>query len=136
MPSLFFHFLSAFPSPSLSHVLPNFPSIHPCLHSFPLLVCVGLTSEGDGQGESEVLDWLEEVEEGGSDWLNSFFTFLYGLINPLEPLEENEHSTSGGVVEAQEEDEEDEDEGRVRRRGAKDDGNQGQKIVIVGLHNQ
>lgn len=77
------------------------------------------------------------MEEGGSDWLNGFFTFLYGLINPLEPLEEEEHSTSGGVVEAQEEDdEEDKDEGGVRRRGAKDDGNQGQKIVIVGLHNQ
>lgn len=102
---------------------------------FPL-VCVGLTSEGDGQGESEVLDWLEEVEEGGSDWLNSFFTFLYGIINPLESLEEEEHSTSGGVREAQEDDEEDEDEGGVRRRGAKDDGNRGQKIVIVGLHNQ
>lgn len=100
------------------------------------LVCVGLTSEGDGQGESEVLDWLEEVEEGGSDWLNGFFTFLYGLINPLESLEEEEHSTSGGVVKAQEEDEEDEEDGGVRRRGAKDDGNQGQKIVIVGLHNQ
>lgn len=74
------------------------------------------------------------MEEGGSDWLNGFFTFLYGMINPLE--EEEEHSTSGGVGEAQEEDEEDEDEGGVRRRGAKDDGNQGQKIVIVGLHNQ
>ncbi|TKS80398.1 Aspartyl/asparaginyl beta-hydroxylase [Collichthys lucidus] len=96
----------------------------------------GLTSESDGQGESEVLDWLEEVEEGGSDWLNGFFTFLYGLINPLESLEEEEHSISRGVMEAQEEDEEDEDEGGVRKRGAKDDGNQGQKIVIVGLHNQ
>lgn len=120
------------PSPSLPHVvLPNFPSPLP-------LVCVGLTSEGDGQGESEVPDWLEEVEEGGSDWLNGFFTFLYGLINPMESLEEEEHSTSGGVVEAQEEeeDEEDEDEGGVRRRGTKDDGNRGQKIVIVGLHNQ
>uniref|UniRef100_A0A3Q3XHB7 Aspartyl beta-hydroxylase/Triadin domain-containing protein n=1 Tax=Mola mola TaxID=94237 RepID=A0A3Q3XHB7_MOLML len=73
-------------------------------------------------GESEVLDWLDEVEEGGSDWLNGFFTFLYGLINPLELLEEEEQSPSGG--------------GGVRRRGAKDDGNQGQKIVIVGLHNQ
>uniref|UniRef100_A0A3B4FCW7 Aspartyl beta-hydroxylase/Triadin domain-containing protein n=1 Tax=Pundamilia nyererei TaxID=303518 RepID=A0A3B4FCW7_9CICH len=72
-------------------------------------------------GESQVLDWLEEVEEGGSDWLNGFFTFLYGLINPLEPLEEEE----GEHTEA------------VRgRRQAKDDGNQGQKIVIVGLHNQ
>lgn len=100
------------------------------------LVCVGLTSEGDGQGESEVLDWLEEVEEGGSDWFNGFFTFLYGMINPLESLEEEEHSTSGGLGEAQEDDEEDEDEGGLRRRGAKDDGNQGQKIVIVGLHNQ
>lgn len=76
------------------------------------------------------------MEEGGSDWLNGFFTFLYGLINPLESLEEEEHSISRGVMEAQEEDEEDEDEGGVRRRGAKDDGNQGQKIVIVGLHNQ
>lgn len=77
------------------------------------------------------------MEEGGSDWLNSFFTFLYGLINPLEPLEEEEHSTSRGVVEAQEEeDEDDKDEEGVRRRGTKDDGNQGQKIVIVGLHNQ
>lgn len=77
------------------------------------------------------------MEEGGSDWLNGFFTFLYGLINPLEPLEEEEErGASGGVVEAQEEDDEDEDEGAVRRRGAKDDGNQGQKIVIVGLHNQ
>lgn len=77
------------------------------------------------------------MEETRSDWLNGFFTFLYGLINPLESLEEEEqHSTSGRVVEAQEEDEEDEDEGVVRRRGAKDDGNQGQKIVIVGLHNQ
>lgn len=77
------------------------------------------------------------MEEGGSDWLNSFFTFLYGLINPLESPEEEEHITSGGgVLEAQEEDEEEDDEGGVRRRGAKDDGNQGQKIVIVGLHNQ
>ncbi|XP_018535171.1 aspartyl/asparaginyl beta-hydroxylase isoform X3 [Lates calcarifer] len=99
-------------------------------------VLLGLTSEGDGQGESEILDWLEEVEEGGSDWLNSFFTFLYGLINPLEPMEEEELSASGEVVEAQEEDEGDEDERGVRRRGARDDGNQGQKIVIVGLHNQ
>lgn len=73
-------------------------------------------------------------EGGGSDWLNGFFTFLYGLINPLE--EEEQHSTSGGVVEAQDEEEEDEDEGGVRTRGAKDDGNRGQRIVIVGLHNQ
>ncbi|KAK5859355.1 hypothetical protein PBY51_020918 [Eleginops maclovinus] len=101
-------------------------------------VLLGLTSEGDGQGESEVLDWLEEVEEGGSDWLNGFFTLLYGLINPLEYLEEEqeEYHASGGLYEAQEEDEEDEDERGVRKRGANDNGNQGQKIVIVGLHNQ
>ncbi|KAI4810344.1 hypothetical protein KUCAC02_019183 [Chaenocephalus aceratus] len=98
-------------------------------------VLLGLTS--DGQGESEVLDWLEEVEEGGSDWLNSFFTFLYGLINPLEHLEEEEHRASGGLYEAQEEDEEEDEEDRgVRKREAHDDGYRGQKIVIVGLHNQ
>uniref|UniRef100_A0A3Q3G5V7 Aspartyl beta-hydroxylase/Triadin domain-containing protein n=1 Tax=Labrus bergylta TaxID=56723 RepID=A0A3Q3G5V7_9LABR len=99
-------------------------------------VLLGLTSKGDGQGESEVLDWLEEVEESGTDWLNGFFTFLYGLINPLEYLEEDERSYSGGDLEAREEDEEDEDEDRVRRRDTKDDGSQGQKIVIVGLQNQ
>uniref|UniRef100_A0A3P9BZL2 Aspartyl beta-hydroxylase/Triadin domain-containing protein n=1 Tax=Maylandia zebra TaxID=106582 RepID=A0A3P9BZL2_9CICH len=102
-------------------------------------VLLGLSSEGDGQGESQVLDWLEEVEEGGSDWLNGFFTFLYGLINPLEPLEEEEgeHTASGRAKDVQEEDEEDENEEAVRgRRQAKNDGNQGQKIVIVGLHNQ
>ncbi|KAK1878683.1 Aspartyl/asparaginyl beta-hydroxylase [Dissostichus eleginoides] len=102
-------------------------------------VLLGLTSEGDGQGESEILDWLEEVEEGGSDWLNSFFTFLYGLINPLEHLEEEEqeeYRASGGLYEVQEDDEEDEDDRGVRKRGANDNGYQGQKIVIVGLHNQ
>lgn len=78
------------------------------------------------------------MEEGGSDWLNSFFTFLYGLINPLEHLEEEEHRASGGLYEAQEEDEEEEDEEDrgVRKREAHDDGYRGQKIVIVGLHNQ
>lgn len=80
------------------------------------------------------MDWLE-VEDGGSDWLNGFFTFLYGLINPLESLDEEEHGTSG-VVEAQEEDDEDEDEERVRQRRMKDDEKRGQKIIIVGLHNQ
>lgn len=110
------------------------PSTHA---SFPPpLVCVGLTSKGGGQGESQVLDWLEEVEESGTDWLNGFFTFLYGLINPLETSEEEERGNSGGVLEAQEEDEEDEDEERDRRKGAKENGNQGQTIVIVGLQNQ
>ena len=118
-------------------VLPNFSSIHPWPP--PALVCIGLTSEGDGQGESKVLDWLEEVEEGGSDWLNSFFTFLYGLINPLEHTDEEELTASGEALEANDEDEDDDDdddESGIRRRGAKDDGKQGQKIVIVGLHNQ
>lgn len=122
-------------------MLQNFPFIYIYIHAptLPPPLCVGLTSEGDGQGESKVLDWLEEVDEAGSDWLNGFFTFLYGLINPLEPLEEEEEeqqSASERVVDLQEEDEEDEDDGGVRRRGAKNDGNQGQKIVIVGLQNQ
>ncbi|KAM6919154.1 aspartyl/asparaginyl beta-hydroxylase [Xenentodon cancila] len=97
-------------------------------------VLLGLTGEAEGQGEAEVLDWLEEAEEGGSDWLNGFFTFLYGLINPLEPPEDGEESR--GVVKDHEQEEDDEDEGEVRQRGAKDDENRGQKIVIVGLHNQ
>lgn len=99
--------------------------------------CIGLTSEGDGQGETEVLDWLEEVEEGGSDWLNSFFTFLYGLMNPLEPQDD---TTEGGAsrrdMKAHEEDEDDEDEEEVRQNEAKDNENRGQRIVIVGLQNQ
>uniref|UniRef100_A0A3Q2ZYR1 Fibrous sheath CABYR-binding protein-like n=1 Tax=Kryptolebias marmoratus TaxID=37003 RepID=A0A3Q2ZYR1_KRYMA len=102
-------------------------------------VLLGLTSEGDGQGEVEVLDWLEEVEEGGSDWLNSFFTFLYGLINPLEPRDDAaERGASRGVTKAhgEDEDEDDEDEGAVRQKEAKDDGSRGQRIVIVGLQNQ
>lgn len=120
--------------------MPTNSTLHPHIPPTSPLVCVGLTS--DGQGESEVLDWLEEVEEGGSDWLNSFFTFLYGLINPLEHLEEEEqeeHRASGGLYEAHEEDEEDEedeDDRGVRKREAHDNGYQGQKIVIVGLHNQ
>uniref|UniRef100_A0A8C6NT00 Fibrous sheath CABYR-binding protein-like n=1 Tax=Nothobranchius furzeri TaxID=105023 RepID=A0A8C6NT00_NOTFU len=91
-----------------------------------------------GQGEAEVLDWLEEVEEGGADWLNGFFTFLYGLINPLEPVEvTGKRSSSGGFTnEHEEEDEEEEDEGEVRQRGANGDGSRDQKIIIVGLHNQ
>lgn len=100
-------------------------------------VCLGLTREGDGQGETEVLDWLEEVEEGGSDWLNSFFTFLYGLMNPLEPRDDAaERGASRRDMKAHEEDNEDEDEEEVRQNEAKDDGNRGQRIVIVGLQNQ
>lgn len=92
----------------------------------------------DGQGEAQVLDWLE-VEDGASDWFNGFFTFLYGLINPLESLEEDEEQEerrSLGVDEAQDEDDEDEDEERVRQRRLKEDDKGGQKIIIVGLHNQ
>lgn len=107
---------------------------------FPLpFVCIGLTSVADGQGESKVLDWLEEVEEGSSEWLNGFFTFLYGMINPMEPLEEEEEeprSAMGRIMGVQEEDEEEEDEGRANIKGTKDDADRGQKIVIVGLHNQ
>lgn len=116
-----FHFLSTHCAPGLPYHL-----FHPSS-----LVCVGLTREADGQGE--LLELLEEVEEGSSDWSNGFFTFLYGLITPLDHPEE-EHSSSGGVVEVLEEDEEEEDGGA--RRGIKDYGKDGQKIVIVGLHNQ
>lgn len=98
------------------------------------LVCVGLTSVGHGQGEAQGLDWLE-VEESGSDWLNSFFTFLYCLINPLEE-EDEDRGTSRRVLKTDEEDEGSEDEEEVQQRSGKDDGNKGQKIVIVGLHNQ
>lgn len=92
----------------------------------------------DGQAEAQVLDWLE-VEDGASDWFNGFFTFLYGLINPLESLEEDEEQEerrSSGLDEEPEDDEEDEDEERVRQRRMKEDDKGGQKIIIVGLHNQ
>lgn len=113
---------------------PTTPSIYLPL---PPLVCVGLTSVGEGQGETKVLDWLEEVEEGGSDWLNSFFTFLYGLINPLEVQDDStDHDASRRVHKMHEEDEDEEDEGEVRQKEAKDDGDRGQRIVIVGLQNQ
>lgn len=113
-------------------MVPELP-LHPHTPPFPL-VCVGLASEGDGQGQAEVLDWLEEVEEVGSDWLNGFFTFLYGLINPLE--DGDECGITGGVMKAHEEEDDDEVEDKIRQRGDKDDGSRGQKIVIVGLHNQ
>lgn len=92
----------------------------------------------DGQAEAQVLDWLE-VEDGASDWFSGFFTFLYGLINPLESLEEDEEQAerrSSGLDDEPEEDEEDEDEERVRQRRMKDEDKGGQKIIIVGLHNQ
>lgn len=94
-----------------------------------------MTSVADGQGEAQVLDWLE-VEDGASDWFNGFFTFLYGLINPLEEDEEQEERRSSGVEEAQDEEDEDEDEERVRQRRMKEQDKGGQKIIIVGLHNQ
>lgn len=87
---------------------------------------LGLTSEG-GQGESQVLDWL--AEEGDSDWLNSFFTSVYGLINPLEPLEEEEGT-------AAKEDEEEEEGGAPTKKTENEAQQQEQKIVIVGLQNQ
>lgn len=74
------------------------------------------------------------MEEGGSDWLNGFFTFLYGLINPLEDGEER--GASGRVIKMHEEEDEEEDEDKTGGRGDKEGGSQGQKIVIVGLHNQ
>lgn len=79
------------------------------------------------------------MEEGGSDWLNSVFTFLYGLINPLEYLEEENRGASGVARPTEEEDDdddEDNDEDGARTTGRKDDSDRGQKIVIVGLQNQ
>lgn len=115
--------------------LPNIPSTHaPTLP--PPFVCIGLTSVAQGQGESQVLDWLEDVEEGSSEWLNGFFTFLYGMINPPEEEEEEPRGALGGVLGAQEDDEEEEDEAGANVKGTKDDATRGQKIVIVGLHNQ
>uniref|UniRef100_A0A3P9K3A4 Aspartyl beta-hydroxylase/Triadin domain-containing protein n=1 Tax=Oryzias latipes TaxID=8090 RepID=A0A3P9K3A4_ORYLA len=99
-------------------------------------VLLGLSGEGDGQGEPELLDWLEEVEEGGSHWLNNFFTFLFGLINPLKPLDEEEEEDCFTVMKEHDKDEEDEDPREYRHRGAKDAPSKGQKVVIVGLHNQ
>lgn len=68
--------------------------------------------------------------------MNSFFTFLYGLINPLEPAEEETEERGGSrrVVDLQDDDEEEEDE--QRGSAAEDHGKPGQKIVIVGLQNQ
>lgn len=57
------------------------------------------------------------------------------MINPLEE-EEDPRSALGGVMGAQEDDEEEEDEGGANVKGTKDDADRGQKIVIVGLHNQ
>lgn len=77
------------------------------------------------------------MEEGDSDWLNTFFTFLYGLINPLDPLEDEDNEERGAprrVGELQDDEEEEEEE--QQRSGTRDDGKQGQKIVIVGLQNQ
>jgi len=51
----------------------------------------------------------------------------------MEGVEEHGASRRGMNMYAEEDDE---DEGEVIRRRAKDDENRGQKIVIVGLHNQ
>lgn len=116
-------------------VLPHIPSTHASTLPSPPSVCVGLTGVAQSQGEAKLLDWLEEAEEGSSEWVNAFFTFLYGLINPLED-EEEPRAALGGVLGAQEDDEEEDDEGGANVKGTKDDANRGQKIVIVGLHNQ
>lgn len=79
---------------------------------------------------------MEEVEEGGSEWVNGFFTFLYGMLTPLEEEEEPRRALGGVVGGALEDDEEEEDEGGAGGRGTKDEAARGQKMVIVGLHNQ
>uniref|UniRef100_A0A3P8X385 Aspartyl beta-hydroxylase/Triadin domain-containing protein n=1 Tax=Cynoglossus semilaevis TaxID=244447 RepID=A0A3P8X385_CYNSE len=76
-------------------------------------VLLGDRSSVDGD-RLMVLDWLEE---GGSDWFNGFFTFLYGLMNPLDATEEEEERSALG-------------------QRARMSGNRGQKVIIVGLQNQ
>lgn len=81
------------------------------------------------------------MEEEGSDWLNTFFTFLYGLVNPPDTVEEEEEDRGPRESRASrhsvdhwgEEDDEDEEEQTTR---AKHDGKPNQKVVIVGLQNQ
>lgn len=59
--------------------------------------------------------------EEASDWVQGFFTFLFGLVSPFDSLEDEE----GGAAA--------EEEGGARET----EGVQGQKTcVIVGLHNQ
>lgn len=58
------------------------------------------------------------------------------MINPLEPLEEEEPSSALGRVMGVPEEDEEEEDGGANIKGTKDDANRGQKIVIVGLHNQ
>lgn len=58
------------------------------------------------------------VEED-SDWFQGFFTFLYGLINPFEPFEDED-----GAAE------------KESAGTSQTDGVQGKSCVILGLHNQ
>ena len=77
----------------------------------------------------------QEAEQGeeGPDWLNNVFTSLLGLMDPGgEGEEEDRQSLSTSQEEEDEEEEEKEDS--MRARGG--NGTPGQKVVIVGLHNQ
>lgn len=68
--------------------------------------------------------------------MNSFFTFLLGLINPLKPLDEEDEEDCYSVMKEHDRDEEDEDPRGYKDRGAKEAPSKGQKVVIVGLQNQ
>lgn len=81
-------------------------------------ILLGLTPAG-GQGAESQEDGLAQ---DGSDWFNGFFTVLYGLLSPFEPIEDEEGAA------------EEDEEGAAAT--AKTVRGEGQKIVIVGLHNQ
>uniref|UniRef100_A0A3P9APN6 Aspartyl beta-hydroxylase/Triadin domain-containing protein n=1 Tax=Esox lucius TaxID=8010 RepID=A0A3P9APN6_ESOLU len=60
---------------------------------------IGLTKD-DSQESSDSSEEIPDVlAEEGSDWFQGFFTFLYGLINPFEPFEDEE----GAAAEEEEE---------------------------------
>uniref|UniRef100_A0AAY5KRD9 Aspartyl beta-hydroxylase/Triadin domain-containing protein n=1 Tax=Esox lucius TaxID=8010 RepID=A0AAY5KRD9_ESOLU len=86
-------------------------------------ILLGLTKD-DSQESSDSSEEIPDVlAEEGSDWFQGFFTFLYGLINPFEPFEDEEGAAA--------EEEEEESAGTSQTEGV-----QGKSCVILGLHNQ
>uniref|UniRef100_A0AAV2JUE1 Uncharacterized protein n=1 Tax=Knipowitschia caucasica TaxID=637954 RepID=A0AAV2JUE1_KNICA len=101
-------------------------------------MCVGLASPFPGQ---QPHDWLEEVsdeQDAASDWLNTFFTFLYGVISPSDSdeTEEDEEERRHGRADSLRDEDEEEDEEDERERQTRRESKLGQKVVIVGLQNQ
>ncbi|XP_052319518.1 aspartyl/asparaginyl beta-hydroxylase-like isoform X1 [Oncorhynchus keta] len=84
-------------------------------------VLLGLTKDGSQESSDSLEEVLDMLAEEGSDWFQGFFTFLYGLINPFEPFEDEE-----GTAEEEEESAGTSQTDEVLRKGC----------VILGLHNQ